>query len=112
MSGDMTDRQWCLRLRDALSLASIAPSLTVIDEVRVLLASPPPAYLTSEWMTLRHAARLWLERVDESLPRFPGGGALRAAEAALPAPMPDWAAREALVDARRAAIFQDAEGRN
>lgn len=108
----MDDRDWCLTLLDRLSVAAVCPSLDLANEVRGLLAQPPAQMLTSEWVNLRVRARAWLDKVDAALPRFAGGTELRAAEAATPCMTPHWKRHEAEAEARREAIFADAEGRN
>jgi hypothetical protein len=86
------DVRWCALLAERLSVCCAAPSLSRMNEVRAILAAPPPVMLPLAWDDLVNAARAWLTVADADAP-FKGIRLIEAALRDLPVPVPAWAGR-------------------
>lgn len=106
----LDDVRWCEALAAALTGNCLCPTPVKINEVRDLLANRPAQALPESWAELARQAEAWSAKVDAArwwdAPAFPGLRQISLALRDKPLPVPAWAARE------RAAMFDDAEGRN
>ena len=87
--------RWCAALAEALSVACILPE-SRIDEVRALLAAPPPVMLPNSWDDLIKAGHAWVvldAREPLSTPPFKGARLIETALRDKPVPVPSWAER-------------------